>query len=81
MRKIGELSVAGKKIAGLPAIGKTFAIYYDEKARTNRYRVYEKYWESGKGWRKHLIDKYGDLLSCVLLVEEYVYENNEETRE
>lgn len=69
MKKIGELNTKEK----------TFVIYYDPKGY-NHYRVYEKFWESGKGWRKHLIEKYADLYSCVCFFENYVYHHNEEER-
>lgn len=71
MKKIGELIT--KKVR--------FEVYYDDKARFNPYRVYQRYWSvSTHTWHRKMLDKYADLYSCTILINEYVKDNNEEER-
>lgn len=67
-----------RKIGMLHPKGIIFEICYDEKAKHNPYRIYRKYWQSG--WHKKLEEKYADLYSCTIWLNEYVKTHNEETR-
>lgn len=76
MKKIGMIQPTG-----LPMM----TIYYDDKAKTNPYRVYKEYYELGEcGYgltkRKKLINKYGNLYSCICEMNKYIAENDEEKR-
>ena len=74
MKKIGELDMKEE----------TIVIKYDGMAKGNRYRVYRKYWgynKYGCGITKYeLLEKYADLHSVIVWLEEYVYSHNEESR-
>lgn len=63
MRKIGYINPA--------TIGfNPIAIYYDEKDKYNKYKVYMEYYTSGK--HRRLLDKYADLRSAVAYVNDYL---------
>lgn len=66
MRKIGELKT--KQVY--------FVLYYDEKAKVNPFRIYRKYWNCG--WKKQLLEKYGDLYSCTIFINDFVSKHNTE---
>ena len=66
------------KIGMLDTKAVLFEVYYDDKAKTNPYKVYNKYWDHG--WHKKLLLKYADLASCVNFINCYVKQNNEESR-
>jgi hypothetical protein len=66
------------KIGMLDTKDVLFEILYDDKAKTNPYKVYNKYWDHG--WHKRLLNKYADLASCTAYINNYVMEHNEEER-
>ena len=68
-----------KKIGMLDTKKAYFEIYYDEKAKTNPYRLYNKYWKTDR-WHRKLIEKYADLYSCTIWLNNYVANHNEESR-
>lgn len=74
-----------KKIGFINAKAGTLAIYYDEKARVNPYRVYRE-WKDlhpTEGYvQKHkmLIQKYANLFSCTILINDWVRQHDEEDR-
>lgn len=74
MIKIGEICPAGA-----PAV----CVYYDKKAASNPYRVYEE-WKAatdhGLYNRRKLVARYSDLYSCAWYMQDYVKDNNEEGR-
>lgn len=55
-----------------------FEIHYDDKVKTNPYKLYEKYWDHG--WHKRLLNKYADLASCTWHLHDYTMQHNEESR-
>lgn len=75
-----------KKIGFINAKAGTLTIYYDEKDKRNPYRVYKE-WKDlhpTEGWvQKHkmLIQKYGNLASCTILINDWVKAHDEERRE
>lgn len=74
MTKIVEIHPAG--VAALKII-------YDDKAKTNPYRVYQEWFEPGPyGLRKRrkLIAKYANLRLCMIVLMHYVEAHNEERR-
>ena len=72
MRKIGSIEVKGIEAT----------IYYDDKAKTNPFRLYAEYYDIGKydypTKHKKLIQKYGDLASCTAHIHNFVMKNNVE---
>ena len=75
MNKIGEIN---------PKNTHKITVYYDGKAKSNPYRVYEEFKAYNKDLyltdRKRLVAKYADLHSCVALMAQYTMEHNEESR-
>lgn len=74
MTKIGEINPAG--VAKL-------MICYDDKAKTNPYRVIQEWKELGSyglKTRRKTIVKYADLYSCMLVLTRYCEAHNEEGR-
>ena len=67
-----------KKIGELNALAGSFVIYYDECDRFNHYKLYKKWYD--RGWHRKLIEKYGDLYSCTIWINEFIMNHNEERR-
>ena len=67
-----------KKIGDLNAMAAHFEIYYDEKAKYNPYKIYNKWYY--KGWHKQLIEKYADLFSCTEWINNFIRNHNEDGR-
>ena len=72
-----------KKIGFVNAKAGTLSIFYDEKERYNHYKVYRTWSDrhpETKKLRHHkmLIEKYGDLLSCTILINDWVKNHNED---
>jgi len=66
-----------KKIGELNALAAHFVIYYDNADR-NHYKIYQKWWN--QGWHKKLIEKYADLFSCTVWINNYISQHNEDGR-
>lgn len=72
-----------KKIGFVNAKAGTLSIFYDEKEQYNHYKVYRTWNDrhpETKKLRHHkmLIEKYGDLLSCTILINDWVKNHNED---
>lgn len=67
-----------KKIGELHTKAAYFVLYYDESAKYNPYRLYQKWYDAG--WHKKLIEKYADLYSCTIWINNFVAQHNEERR-
>lgn len=75
-----------KKIGFINAKAGTLAIYYDEKAKVNPYRVYKEWKDLHPtyGWvQKHktLLVRYANLYSCTIFINDWVKDHDEEYRE
>ena len=68
MYKMGELNTRAGR----------FVIYYDNAARVNPYRIYKKWWNGG--WHRELVEKYADLYSCTIYINDFVRDHNEDRR-
>ena len=76
-----------KKIGELITIHGTFEIKYDEKDKYNPYKLYTKWYDSGKdngykfvGYHHKLLAKFADLFGCTNAINEYVRTHNETRR-
>ena len=72
-----------RKIGFVNAKAGTLSIFYDEKDRYNPYKVCrtwsDRHPETGK-LRHHrmMVQKYGDLFSCTILINDWVKNHNED---
>lgn len=66
-----------KKIGELNALAGSFVIYYDEADR-NHYKLYQKWYD--RGWHRKLIEKYADLFSCIIWINNFIQMHNEDGR-
>lgn len=66
-----------KKIGELNALAGHFIVCYDEADR-NHYKIYHKWYN--QGWHKMLVEKYGDLYSCTIWINEFIKQHNEDGR-
>lgn len=72
MTKIGSVK---------PAKAPEMTIYYDEKEKYNRYKVYIEWWSApGPTHHRKLVNKFADLGSCVCTMKDYIIQHNEESR-
>lgn len=62
-RKVMEISVEGKH----------FVCVYDETKESNRYILYEKWWDSG--WHRRKIVEYDNFVSVLEYLRRYAYDN------
>lgn len=74
-----------KQIAKISPVGvPSMVVYYDGKAKYDKYKVYHEWYEHvpQKGCMKRTkqIEHYGDLYSCALLMADYAKEHYEERR-
>ena len=60
MRKIGEITTATTR----------YIIKVDENDNYNQYKVYQKWYDCG--WHTKQVEKYGNLYSCLLYIEDQV---------
>ena len=64
------------KIGSLVSRAMTIILYYDDKAKSNPYRIYKKYWDNG--WHKKLIEKYENLASCTWWIAHFIQDHDQD---
>ena len=76
-----------KKIGELNTIHGTFEIKYDEKDRYNPYKLYAKWYDSGKdngytfvGYHRRLLAKFCHLHGCIDTINNFVRDHDETSR-
>ncbi len=67
------------KIGELKAKGAHFVLYYDQNAIFNPYKIYNQYFLNGRKRRK-LLQRYANLFSCTIYINDYVRCHDEEDR-